>query len=75
MLKPSPSQIVANDDWAAFPAIAAALAALDSATDAAARDAAREALRRAELERDIALGFTDMWGDWERGQAAAFGLI
>lgn len=71
----NPSQIVASDDYSSFPAIAAALAALDSATDAAARDDAREALLRAELQRDIALGFTDLWSEGERERAAAFGLI
>jgi len=75
MNKLSPSQIVASDDYASFPAIAAALADLDKATNPAERDAARDALRRGELERDIALGFTDLWSAAERERAHALGLI
>lgn len=70
-----PSKIIALDDWADFPAIAAALDAMESATNAQERDAAQDQLRKAELQRDIALNLTDMWGDWEHEQAAKLGLL
>lgn len=69
-----PSDIIAND-WADFPAIAAALDLIESATNAAEKLAGQEALRKAELQRDIALGLTDMWNDWEREAARAMGLV
>lgn len=69
------STVMATDDYAEFPAIAAALLAIEQAGDAGAASTARDALRRAELERDIALGFTDLWGQWEHEQAAAMGLL
>lgn len=71
----TPAKAIALDDWADFPAIAAALDARESATNAQERDAAIDQLRKAELQRDIALNLTDMWGDWEREQAAKLGLI
>jgi len=67
--------IIASDSWAEFPAIAAALAAIEQSDSAAAKSAARDALRKAELQRDIALGFTDLWSTAEREAAAALGLI
>jgi hypothetical protein len=71
----SPAKIIALDDWAEFPAIAAALDAMESATNAQEKSAAIDQLRKAELERDIALGLTDLWDDWNREQAVKLGLI
>lgn len=68
------SQIVASDDYASFPAIAAALDAIEQADSREALAMARNALRKAELQRDIAMGFTDLWSQWERDQAMALGL-
>lgn len=70
-----PSQIVATDDYADFPAIAAAMAAIENAVNPEQLSAARDALRKAELERDIAKGFTDLWEPWEREHARKLGLI
>ena len=36
---------------------------------------ARGTLGRAELQRDIALGFTDLWTESERDRASMLGLI
>lgn len=69
------SQIIATDDYGSFPAIAEAMAAIERAHSREALGAARDALRKAELQRDITLGFTDLWEDYERELAAAFGLI
>ena len=69
------SQAIAGDDYAAFPAIAAALNAIEQAASREQLSAARDGLRKAELQRDIALGFTDLWDDWERDQARKFNLI
>ena len=69
------SQIIETDDYASFPAIAEAMGAIERADSREALGAARDALRKAELQRDIALGFTDLWGDYERELAAAFSLI
>lgn len=70
-----PSEIVRTDDYANFPAIAAALEAIEQATCQQELSAARDALRKAELQRDIAIGLTDMWSDWERQKAEQLGLI
>jgi uncharacterized metal-binding protein len=92
MTKLSPSQIVAFDDWAQFPAIASALSEIERTQLALAMakqsgdklaiegaeinlGCARSMLRRAELQRDIALGFTDLWTQAERESAAMLGLI
>ena len=71
----TPSQAIACDDWAEFPAIAAALDLLDNAKSAQERSDAQDALFRAELERDVAIGLTDLWNDWQREQAIKLGLI
>jgi hypothetical protein len=75
MAKMTAAQAIASDDWADYPAIAAALDQLDKATNPQERGAAQDALRRAELERALALGFDDMWSDWEREEAHNLGLI
>lgn len=75
MAKMTAAQAIASDDWADYPAIAAALDQLEQATNPQERSNAQDALRRAELERDLAMGFDDMWGDWEREQAHKLGLI
>lgn len=75
MAKTSLIQALQDIEYSAFPAIAVALDDIRRATNAVALRAARDALRRAELERDIALGFTDMWTQWEREHAFALGLI
>lgn len=69
------NKAVANDDYADFPAVAAALDAISSAGNAQELSAARDQLRKAELQRDIALGFTGLWGQWERDQSATMGLL
>lgn len=71
----TPAKAIALDDWAEFPAIAAALDAMESATSAQEKSAAIDQLRKAELQRDIALNLTDMWGNWEHEQAAKLGLL
>ena len=71
----NPSQIIARDDWAQFPAIAAALNAIERATNPTQLSAARDALRKAELRHDVAQGLTDLWNDWEREAALAMGLV
>ncbi len=57
------------------PAIAAAFKAIDAAATKEADGAARDQLRKAELQRDIDLGFTDLWTDWESEKARELGLI
>ena len=71
----SAAQAIANDDWATFPAIAAAIDAMERATSRAEYSAAQDELRKAELQRAIALGLTDLWDDWEIEQAQALGLL
>lgn len=74
-MKLTPSQAIATDDYAAFPAVAAALDQIEKARDSAQLSTARDALRKAELQRDIARGFCDLWSQFERDQAQALGLL
>lgn len=77
----NPSALIAQDtqERESYPPLAAAYALLDQASNASEVSAARDAIYKAELQRDIEQGFTDLWDEfgesrkWE--QARAFGLL
>ncbi|WP_417615260.1 hypothetical protein [Parasphingorhabdus sp.] len=67
--------LIEDPDYASYPAVAKALDALEKADSLESKNAARDMLRKAELQRDIDRGFTDLWDQWERQHAIELGLI
>jgi len=67
--------LIEDPDYASHPAVSAALKAIETAVSPESLSAARDMLRKAELQRDIDMGFTDLWNQWEREQAIKLGLL